>query len=190
MKPAVQDAEGRVVFASDDDQFGSRGRCVRCTSRTAGASRPAPSLCSGRGRRAPATCPAAAPRLDVPPPVLTIDLAAVALAHRVYVLLNPAEWFCVQRGIAVRHVPTEIDDPLACGSAREIHAVHPRLQDVGIDLPVRVGRNSKPFAREFTRGVEGATLRIAHEGGTAFSGRRRTPVISMRAPPRRAIRSV
>ena len=107
--------------------------------------------------------PHALPRLDVPPPVGAVGVSAVPLAHRVDTVLHPPERFFVQRGVAVRHRPPEVDDPLPRRPPGQVHAVHPRLQDVRVGPAVRVRRQTEPRARLIARDVEGTALRVAHE---------------------------
>ena len=88
---------------------------------------------------------------------------AVALSHGVDSLLHPSERFFVQRRIALRHLPPEVNDPLPRRSAGQIHPVHPRLQDVGVGPAVRVRRQTEPLARLVAGHVEGPALRVTHE---------------------------
>ena len=100
----------------------------------------------------------------VSPPIETIGFNAVLLAYWVDAFLQPSEWLAVQCRVAFRHAPSEVDDPLTGGSAGQVHAVYPRLQDVGVGPTVRVGWQAEPLSCQIARNVEGATFLVTFEG--------------------------
>ena len=120
--------------------------------------------------RAPATCRAAARRAATSTGGTPRGGSAGAAGGRAASTSGTA---LHTRRRPVRTGSTEIDDPLARRAARQVHAVHPRLQDVGVGPTVRVGRQAEPFARQIARNVERAALRIAHERGAGV--RRQAP---------------
>ena len=85
-------------------------------------------------------------------------------------LPHPSERLFVQRGVRFRHLPAEVDDPLAGGTTGEVHAVHPRFQDFSVCATVRVRRQTEPLARLVARHIERAVLRIADEGDVGVGG--------------------
>lgn len=93
----MQDPECGVVVAGDDDQrmIGTDAGIEPDEQSMLGYTRRHDVSGQSVERR-----PHLRPRLDVSPPVFPIGLAAVLLAHRVDVLLDPAERFFVQRGVA------------------------------------------------------------------------------------------
>ena len=99
--------------------------------------------------------------LDVPPPIGAVGFAAVPLPHGMDVFPGVPERLLVERRFFLRHMPTEIHDPLARRAAGYVHAVHPRLENVRIRPPVRVRRQAEPRAGQIARNVEGATLGVA-----------------------------
>ena len=144
MKPAVQDSERRVVVAGDHDQL-----LVRADAHVAPDKQPVlGDLRRGDvARQTSERLPHAFWWLEMAVPVLAACFARILLAHRIDARLHPTEWLLVQRRLAFRHAPLEIDDPLAGWPTGQVHTVHPRLQDIGIRPPVRVGRQAEPLAR-------------------------------------------
>ena len=79
-------------------------------------------------------------------------------------LLDVPEGRFVERSICLRHVPPEIDNPLARRAAGQVHAVDPGFQNIGIGPPVRIGREAQPLPSEIAENVERPALGVAHEG--------------------------
>ena len=80
------------------------------------------------------------------------------------VLLRVPEGCLIERGFALRHVGPEVNDPIARWASSEIPAVEPRLENVGIGPPVRIGRKTKPCPSDVAGNVERSALGVAHVG--------------------------
>ena len=119
--------------------------------------------CRDIARQAEERPPHALSRLYVPPPVVPISFASVRLTHRIDVILHPPERLLVKCRLPEGHLESEVDDPLSSRPPGEVHAIHPRLQNVGVGPGVRVRWQTEPLPRLISCNVEGATLRVAHE---------------------------
>ena len=108
--------------------------------------------------------PPALSRLHMTPPVDAIRISAVPLPHRPDVFPDVSERSLVKRGDRFRHLPAEIDDPLARGTASQVHAVDPGFQYIGVGPAVRIGREAQPLASQIAGNVERPALGVAHEG--------------------------
>ena len=163
MKPAVQDAGRNIVVTSDNDYLAIwDDACVQPDEQPM-FGHPSSGDTAAQSVERP---PHALSRFNVTPPVEAIRFAAVSLAHGPDVFLDVGEGRLVKRGVCLRHSPTEIHNLLARWAAGQVHAVDPGLENIGIGLPIRIGRKAKPFSSEITGNVERSTLGITHEGNS------------------------
>ena len=161
MKPAVQDTEGGVVVARDHDQL-----MVRADAGVQPCEQPVlgNSWCSDVARQSIERLPHTLPRLDVPPPVLRGRLpggsAGASDGRRSFTKRNGSSYSAASPADIV-HPKSTIHFP----AGRRVRSipVHPRLQDIGVRMSVRVCWQAEPLARLITRNIEGTTLRVAHE---------------------------
>lgn len=100
----------------------------------------------------------------MPQPSLPIGITAIFLALRQNMLLDVLKRLLVKGRIPLGHLRSEIDDPHIAGAARDVHAIAPWTKHVGIRPAVRIERQLQPCARQISRNIEGASLRISHEG--------------------------
>ena len=160
MKPAVQDAERHIVVAGDGNQ---------CAVRTDAHVEPSEQPVLGHARRRDVAQqpverpPHVLPRPQMSPPVLTVDFVAVALPHRIHMLLRMLERRLVERRLLSHHVPAEVHDPLVRRAPGHVHAVHPRPEHIRVGPTVRIRGLAEPFPGLLPRHVEGAALGVAHE---------------------------
>src|SRR5579859_1950363 len=77
------------------------------------------------------------PRLDMPPPITTIDLSAIGVAPRLHILEHMRERRGEKRGFLRGHLRPEVDDPFVGRAAGQVHSINPPTKYLGIALAVR-----------------------------------------------------
>ena len=76
---------------------------------------------------------------------------------------NVCERLFVKSRLRLTHRATEVDDPLARGTTRNVHSIDPGLQHVGVRPAVRVERQKQPAPRQSSIDIERAALGISHK---------------------------
>ena len=135
VKPAVQDAERRVVVADNDDQLP-----VRTDARIQPDEQPMFGYARGRNvtRHGGDSLEQRLSRTVVPPPVAPQLFAVVVVPRGLYPFVNMGEGRFVKRGYCLGRVVPEIDDPLARRTTCQVHAVDSGLQHVCVGPSVRI----------------------------------------------------
>ena len=87
--------------------------------------------------------------MPLPPP---------AEAHRLHMLYDVCERRFIKRRIGLLLVLAKIDDPVPRRTSRQVHAVEPWLEDIGVRASVRVCGKTQPFPRQIARNVEWTIL--------------------------------
>ena len=119
--------------------------------------------CRDVARQAIERFPHTGPRVGMPPPTQAMGFAPDTDPHRVDAFLHPTERFLIQRRVACRHRPAEVDDPLTRRPAGQVHSVHPRLQNVRVESPVGIRRQTEPLAGLIAWDIEGTALLVSDE---------------------------
>ncbi len=91
-----------------------------------------------------------------------VGLASVLGALRKNILFDVLKRSIEERGFALRHFPAKIDDPHVAGTSRQVHAVAPWPQHIGIWSAIRIEWQEQPCARECAGNIERAAFRVAH----------------------------
>ena len=135
VKPAVQNAEGGVVVAGNNDQL--------MVGTYAGVAPNEQSVLCDRWRgdvalQAVERLPHRRTRTPVLPPKVLDALDLAVASHRPYVCPDVCKRCLVQRCLRFGHRVAKVYYPVARKTSCEIHAVNPRFEHVGIGPAIRV----------------------------------------------------